>query len=247
MRLYGLVGYPLSHSFSKNYFTEKFNRENILDCRYENFPLRTIEELPSVIAMNPLLDGLNVTIPYKEAVLQFLAGQNDLVRATGACNCIKIINEKLIGFNTDVIGFEKSLLQKLEPWHNHALILGTGGASRAVEFVLKKRDISLKKVSRHPSPDGLTYDQLTPEIVQENLLIINASPVGMYPNIQDFPKLPYEGVTAKHLVIDLIYNPEKTLFLKKSEENGAVIQNGYDMLIEQAEESWRIWNDPTIL
>ena len=246
MRLYGLIGYPLTHSFSKNYFTEKFKRENIRDCLYENFPLASIGELSSMIAMNPLLKGLNVTIPYKEAVLQFLAEKNDLVRATRACNCIKIVDEKLVGFNTDVPGFEKSLLQKLKSWHKHALILGSGGASKAVEFVLRKHDIRSKKVSRRPSPGGLTYDQLTPQVVRENLLIINTSPVGMYPNIQDFPELPYQGITSKHLVIDLIYNPEKTLFLRKSEENGAVIQNGYDMLIEQAEESWRIWNDPTI-
>jgi shikimate dehydrogenase len=244
MRLFGLIGYPLTHSFSKTYFAEKFKKEQIRNCRYENFELKTIDELPKMITQNPGLQGFNITIPYKESVLQFLDKNSELVLQTGACNCIKIIDGKLIGFNTDVIGFERSLLNKVQPYQTNALILGTGGASKAVEFVLKRNGIHFTKVSRQHSEHGLTYTELTPALIKENLLIINTSPVGMYPHTRELPELPYEGITAKHFLFDLIYNPEKTLFLKAGEEKGATIQNGYDMLIGQAEESWRIWNDP---
>jgi shikimate dehydrogenase len=244
MRLFGLIGYPLTHSFSKTYFTEKFKKEEIPNCRYDNFELKTIDELPKMIAQNPGLEGFNITIPYKESVLSFLDKSNELVVQTGACNCIKIINGKLVGFNTDVIGFERSLLSKVQAYQTNALILGTGGASKAVEFVLTRNGIHFTRVSRKGSEKGLSYAQLTLALVKENLLIINTSPVGMYPHTNELPELPYEGVTPKHFLFDLIYNPEKTLFLKAGEEKGATIQNGYDMLIAQAEESWRIWNDP---
>ncbi|MFI5186909.1 MAG: shikimate dehydrogenase family protein [Chitinophagales bacterium] len=242
MRLFGLIGYPLTHSFSKNYFTQKFSKEGIRDCSYENFQLATIDNLPEIFHTNPSLEGLNVTIPYKESVLQFLSDSNELVQQTGACNCIKIINKKLLGYNTDVIGFERSLLDKLQPWHKKALILGTGGAAKAVEFVFKKNNIHYKLVSRQSSGKNLLYDQLTPEIIKENTLIINTTPLGMYPDIDGLPSLPYEAVTPKHFLFDLIYNPEKTLFLAKGGERGATIQNGYTMLVYQAEESWKIWN-----
>ncbi len=242
MLLFGLIGYPLTHSFSKNYFTEKFKKEGIENCRYENFQLATIKDLSKVIDENPDLQGLNVTIPHKESVLQFLNERDELVKQTGACNCIKIVNGKLIGYNTDVIGFEKSLLNKLKPAHKNALILGTGGAAKAVEFVLRKIGIHYKYVSRYPSVKNLSYEQLTPDLVKKNTLIINTTPLGMYPKVTEAPPLLYDAITQKHFLFDLIYNPEKTLFLKKGEERGAVIQNGYDMLVYQAEESWKIWS-----
>jgi shikimate dehydrogenase len=242
MRLFGLIGYPLTHSFSKNYFTEKFKKEGIENCRYENFELANISSLSNVLDNNPGLEGLNVTIPYKESVLPFLNEMDEVVKKIGACNCISLGNKKLIGYNTDVIGFEKSLLKKYDVEHKNALILGTGGAAKAVEFVLRKRKIHYKYVSRYPSVKNLSYEQLTPAIIKEYSLIINTSPLGMYPKITEAPPLPYQAITEKHFLFDLIYNPEKTLFLKKGEEQGAMVQNGYDMLIYQAEESWKIWN-----
>ncbi len=242
MRLFGLIGYPLTHSFSKNYFTEKFKREGIENCRYENFELTNMGSLSNVLDNNPGLEGLNVTIPYKESVLPFLNEMDEVVKKIGACNCISFDNKKLTGYNTDVIGFEKSLLKKSNAEHKNALILGTGGAAKAVEFVLRKRKIHYKYVSRYPSVKNLSYEQLTPAMIKEYSLIINASPLGMYPKITEAPPLPYQAITEKHFLFDLIYNPEKTLFLKKGEEHGAMVQNGYDMLIYQAEESWKIWN-----
>jgi len=242
MRLFGLIGYPLTHSFSKNYFTEKFKKEAIENCRYENFELANISGLSDVLDSNPGLEGLNVTIPYKESVLPFLNEMDEVVKRIGACNCISLDNKKLIGYNTDVIGFEKSLLKDRNVEHKNALILGTGGAAKAVEFVLRKRKIHYKYVSRYPSVKNLSYEQLTPAMIKEYSLIINTSPLGMYPKITEAPPLPYQAITEKHFLFDLIYNPEKTLFLKKGEEQGAMVQNGYDMLIYQAEESWKIWN-----
>jgi len=245
MRLFGLIGYPLTHSFSKEYFGEKFQREAIKNCQYENFQLANINELPEIIKCHPDLEGLNVTIPYKEAVLGFLDEKNDLVRKIGACNCIKIIGGKLAGFNTDVIGFEKSLRSQLRSDHKNALILGTGGAAKAVEFVLKKNQIHYTYVSRGHLKNGLTYEQLTPEVIDKNKLIINTTPVGMHPKINEILLLPFEEITPKHFLFDLIYNPPKTLFLREGEERGAAIQNGYEMLVSQAEESWKIWNQPS--
>jgi shikimate dehydrogenase len=242
MRLFGLIGYPLTHSFSKDYFAEKFKREAIEHCRYENFQLAKITQLSKIIEDHPELEGLNVTIPYKESVLPYLDEKNELVRETGACNCIKLEDRKLIGFNTDVIGFETSLLAKLQPQHKSALILGTGGAAKAVEFVLKKNKIHFTNVSRRHLENSITYEHLTPAVLQENKLIINTTPVGMYPNVNEVLPLPFEAITPKHFLFDLIYNPAQTPFLKKGEERGAVIQNGYEMLVCQAEQSWKIWN-----
>jgi len=204
--------------------------------------LANIKELPKIIGDHPGLEGLNVTIPYKESVLSFLDEKNELVRQTGACNCIKILNGILFGFNTDVIGFERSLLTKLQPGHKNALILGTGGAAKAVEFVLKKNRIHYTYVSRRRSQNNITYEQLTPSVLEKTRLIINTTPVGMYPKVKEILPLPFEAITPNHFLFDLIYNPPKTLFLSKGEEKGATIQNGYDMLICQAEESWKIWN-----
>jgi shikimate dehydrogenase len=241
MRLFGLIGYPLTHSFSKNYFTEKFKKEGIENCRYENFELANINDLPKVLG-NAELEGLNVTIPHKESVLPFLHESDEVVKKIKACNCIKIKDKKLIGYNTDVIGFEKSLLNRLGDDQKKALILGTGGAAKAVEYVLKKHKIHYKYVSRYPSVKNLSYEQITPAIMEDYTVIVNTSPLGMFPKITEAPPLPYEAITKKHFLFDLIYNPEKTLFLNKGQQRGAVIQNGYDMLVHQAEESWKIWN-----
>ena len=242
MLLYGLIGYPLTHSFSKNYFTEKFQKEGIDNCRYENFQLASIDDLPTVLVENPNLAGLNVTIPHKESVLKFLNESSDTVKEIGACNCIKITDGYLAGHNTDVVGFERSMSEKLSSHHKKALILGTGGSAKAVEYVLRRRGIDFKCVSRQPSARNLSYDQLDTVLIQQYELIINTTPVGMYPKISEAPPIPYGGISQKHFLFDLTYNPEKTLFLKNGEERGAAIQNGYDMLRYQAEESWNIWN-----
>ncbi len=242
MRLFGLIGYPLTHSFSKKYFTEKFEREGLKDCRYENFQIASIEELRSILSQ-PGLEGLNVTIPYKEKVISFLDQSSDAVKKIKACNCIKIKNGKLLGYNTDIAGFEKSLKKNWNPFlHSHALILGTGGAAKAVKYVLDKFDVKYRKVSRKPSADSYSYEQLTRSIISKYKLIINTTPLGMYPNVVEAPPIPYEFLTPEHFLFDLIYNPEETLFLKKGRERGAFVQNGYDMLVLQAEENWRIWN-----
>lgn len=242
MRLFGLIGYPLSHSFSKKYFTEKFERDGLADCRYEQFSIATIDELKDVFALNQDLCGLNVTIPYKEQVLSFLHEKDNAVQQVKACNCITVKNGKLKGYNTDITGFEQSLATHLRPHHKKALILGTGGAAKAVEFVLHKRGIDYKYVSRKPSARSYSYEQLTGAIIAAHTLIINTTPLGMYPAVTEAPPVPYESITKDHYLFDLVYNPEKTLFLKKGEAQGAVIKNGYDMLVIQAEESWKIWN-----
>jgi shikimate dehydrogenase len=241
MKLYGLLGKTLKHSFSKAYFAEKFARLNIADCRYENFELASINELPALLD-NPFIRGLNVTIPYKEDVIQFLHEKNEVVEEINACNCINIIDGKLIGYNTDVFGFEQSLKPFLKPHHTKALILGTGGAAKAVQYTLKKLGISFQIVSRSKKDVTITYDELNELILQDHTLIINTSPLGMYPKMDEAPPIPYNFLTPQHLLFDLIYNPEKTLFLEKGEEHGAQIANGKEMLLLQAEESWRIWN-----
>ncbi len=244
MPLYGLIGYPLSHSFSKKYFNEKFEREGLKEYRYENFPIASIKELEEVLNSNPDLAGLNVTIPYKEQVLPFLHEQSEAVKQVGACNCIKIISGKLYGFNTDVIGFEQTLNSKLAPHHKKALVLGSGGASKAIQFVLKKKNIDFLVVSREENPLYISYNRLTEDLLQEYTLIINTTPLGMQPNTGFYPSIPYMAITSGHYFYDLIYNPPKTLFLQKGEEQGAVIQNGAEMLVIQADESWKIWNTP---
>ena len=242
MRSFGLIGFPLSHSFSRRYFSEKFGRENLTDCNYELYPIGSVEELPVLLKLHPQLVGLNVTIPYKQQVLRYLTTKDEVVEQIGACNCIRIREGRLEGFNTDVVGFEESLVRRLKPTHHKALILGTGGSSRAVEFVLKKRGIPFRYVSRKPSVNNYSYEQLTPAIMETHRLIINTTPLGMYPAIHEAAPVPYDAIGPEHYLFDLIYNPEKTLFLQKGEERGATIQNGGDMLIIQAEESWKIWN-----
>jgi shikimate dehydrogenase len=242
MRLFGLIGYPLSHSFSQQFFTEKFEKEAIKNCRYLNFPISSIEELRSVINENPGLEGLNVTIPYKEQVLLYLDEISETVQEIGACNCIKIKQGILTGYNTDVPGFEASFVKELKPYHKQALVLGTGGASKAVQYVLAKLAISFKVVSRNPKGDEIGYEAITPGNIGDYLVIINTTPLGMQPVVHQSPSLPYSALGKEHYLFDLIYNPAKTVFLESGEKYGAVIKNGYEMLVNQAEESWKIWN-----
>lgn len=243
MQQFGLIGKPLTHSFSKKYFTEKFKKENRADCAYELFPLESIEELPSLLEKNPELKGLNVTIPYKEKVFPFLTA-NSIPGGVGACNCIKIVNGELKGFNTDIIGFEKTLFPLLLPTHKAALVFGNGGAAKAVVYVLQKLGINYQLVGRTKTKEvGLTYNDITEEMIKRHLLLINTTPLGMYPNIETCPAIPYNAIGVGHLLYDLVYNPAETLFLKNGAMQGAVVKNGEQMLIAQAEESWRIWNE----
>ncbi len=243
MKKYGLIGYPLSHSFSKKYFSEKFLRESITEVSYELYPIADISELPGLLAEYPALVGLNVTIPYKEKVIPYLSDLSPVVEAIGACNCIKISEGKLVGYNTDVIGFEKSLKKKLKPHHTKALILGTGGSSKAVQYVLNKLGISFIKISRSNTAETITYEEIDEALLSSHALIVNTSPLGMFPNIEDCPAIPYQFLNASHYLFDLVYNPTKTKFLALGEKMGAVIENGSDMLVDQAEASWEIWNE----
>jgi shikimate dehydrogenase len=242
MRLYGLIGYPLSHSFSQRYFTEKFEKEGIRDCSYQNFPIVTIGEIENIIDQHPELAGLNVTIPYKEKVIPFLDEFSDEVSEIGACNCIKIDHNRLIGFNTDISGFEKSFIKKMQPFHKEAIVLGTGGASKAIQFVLTKLNIPFIVVSRKPASNELSYEDIDDSVIKTHQVIINTTPLGMQPNIHQCPSIPYLSITNQHYLFDLTYNPGKTVFLQKGEEMGAAIVNGYEMLVNQAEGSWQIWN-----
>ncbi len=243
MKVYGLIGYPLTHSFSQRYFTDKFNQENITGIVYENFSIPTIESFPGVLA-TPGLAGLNVTIPYKEMVIPYLDEMTDVVRETGACNCIRIRDGKLTGFNTDVIGFEGSLLTGLKPAHDQALVLGTGGAAKAVQWVLRKLKIPFITVSRRPGPEGtLTYEEISSSILASHRLIINTTPLGMFPRVEECPPIDLTQVGSNHFLFDLIYNPETTRFLQYGIDRGATTRNGFDMLLRQAEESWKIWNN----
>jgi shikimate dehydrogenase len=243
MRKFGLIGFPLSHSFSQKYFTEKFEREHIKGCIYETYPLPDINDLSSVLR-DKELQGLNVTIPYKQQVIPFLHGSSEIVQQINACNCITIDDGKLFGHNTDAIGFEESLVKKLQPHHTRALILGTGGAAKAVEYVVKKLGIAYRFVSRRPDPStaAIGYEEVDAALMHTHTLIINTTPVGMFPHVAECPPLPYEEIGSGHYLFDVIYNPGRTLFLQKGESMGAAVENGHDMLILQAEESWRIWN-----
>ena len=242
MQQFGLIGYPLSHSFSKGYFAGKFQKENITDCQYDIFPLEKIEDFVELCKRHNNLGGLNVTIPYKQAIIPFLDELNEEAKAIGAVNTIKFTNGKKIGYNSDIYGFEMSLKPLLKPHHTSALILGTGGASKAVEFVLKKLGIQLQYISRVKTESTITYEELNEDIVHRSLLIVNCSPIGMYPNIEAAPLLPYNFITNNHLLFDLIYNPEETQFLKEGRLRGAQTKNGLEMLYLQAERSWQIWN-----
>lgn len=245
MKKYGLIGYPLGHSFSRNFFNEKFHSENI-DAEYVNFEIPSIKELPSVLLANPNLVGLNVTIPYKEQVISYLDELDKDAAAIGAVNVIKIVNQKgktkLIGYNSDVLGFTQSIEPLLESQHKKALILGTGGASKAIHYGLTKLGLECKFVSRSPHEGMLTYKELTPEIMDEYKVIVNCTPVGMYPHADKYPDIPYECLTPNHLLYDLLYNPDTTLFMKKGADRGAVTKNGLEMLLLQAFGAWDMWN-----
>lgn len=243
MRLFGLIGYPLTHSFSQKYFSEKFRKEGWKDCRYELFPIASIQEFPQLLRQHPGLNGLNITIPYKRAVMEYLDTSPGIPEGLNACNCIKIENGKLAGYNTDHIAFEKSLQPLLKPHHKKALVLGNGGATAAVKFVLEKLGIACAIVSRVlRGGSSLTYEDINESVLGTHTVIINTTPLGMYPKIHECPYIPYQFITERHLLFDLVYNPAKTLFLQKGEDRGAVIKNGEEMLVIQAEESWRIWN-----
>lgn len=242
MRSFGLIGKSLTHSFSKRYFSEKFERESILDARYELFELNTIDQLALLLQARPDLKGLNVTIPYKQAVMQYLAG-HQIPEEIGACNCIRIDQGRCIGYNTDWIGFERSLRPLLEPRYRAALVLGTGGASLAVTYVLRQLGIPFTQVGRAVDTKAtVTYAQLSDADIQAHQLIINTTPLGTFPDIDSLPQLPYQALGAGHLLYDLVYNPAVSAFLKQGVKAGARIKNGEEMLQLQAEESWKIWN-----
>lgn len=242
-RLFTLIGYPLSHSFSKKYFSEKFEKEGIDNHEYTLSPLEQIDEFSALIQSNPNLAGLNVTIPYKEQVIPFLDEVSAEAREVGAVNTIKINDGKLKGFNTDTYGFEISLMGFLGgKIVENALVLGTGGAAKAIVFVLKKLGINPILVSRNAEKGDLTYEDLDCAIFEECRLIVNTTPLGMLPKTDTFPAIPYHRLNNKYYLYDLVYNPEKTRFLEKGEERGAAIMNGLEMLHLQAEKAWEIWN-----
>jgi len=242
MKKYGLIGFPLAHSFSKQYFSAKFENENIKNTCYELIPLQDISLFQEIIK-NEVYSGYNVTIPYKQSIIKYLDFLDDTAKEINAVNTIKVFNNRLTGYNTDVYGFEKSLKPLLKPWHKSALILGTGGGSKAVEYVLKKLNINLLFVSRNPvNKYQIKYSDINEQIINSHHLIINCTPVGMYPHIDNAPLIPYKLLTNKHLLFDLVYNPEITMFLKSGKENGAETINGLKMLHLQAEKSWEIWN-----
>ena len=245
MDKYGLIGYPLGHSFSVNYFNQKFVDEGI-DATYENFEIPTIDILTEILDTNPNLRGLNVTIPYKEKVIPYLDQISPEAQAIGAVNVIRVTHEGkntiLKGFNSDVIGFTQSIEPMLEKWHQKALVLGTGGASKAITYGLKSLGLETVYVSRYERPDTIQYDKITPDVVQEYNVIVNCTPLGMYPHVDECPLLPYESLTSHNILYDLIYNPDETLFMKRGREHGADVKNGLEMLLLQAFASWEFWN-----
>ncbi len=260
MRLFGLIGYPLTHSFSAKYFTDKFQKESISDSHYYNFPIQQINDVLKIFEKENLC-GFNVTIPYKESIIPFLDELDSSASGVGAVNTVVIRNKKKIGFNTDIYGFECSLLgsyptkpqgsQKnnilsglsaLVGNDTKALVLGTGGSSKAVAYVLNKLGIKYISVSRTRKENIISYTDLRPQTILEHKLIINTTPLGMFPEIADAPDIPYSFITSEHLLFDLIYNPEETEFLKRGKQQGAQIKNGLEMLQLQAEKSWEIWN-----
>jgi shikimate dehydrogenase len=243
MRLFGLIGYPLGHSFSRKYFTNKFEQEQILDAAYELFEIPTIDLLPEVLQKHPNLRGLNVTVPYKQAVMPYLDNIDPAAARIGAVNTILISDGRKTGYNSDYVGFLQSLLAFYpQTEKSAALVLGTGGAAKAVMAALDSLGIPFQLVSRAAREGGLSYADLGPDLLLNYPLIINTTPLGMHPRTEDFPELPYEALTDQHYLYDLVYNPAETTFMKKGAAAGAKVKNGYDMLVLQAEESWRIWN-----
>jgi shikimate dehydrogenase len=245
MKKFGLIGFPLTHSFSQKYFTNKFEQEGIKDAQYQLLSLADINDFPKILE-DTAFRGINVTIPHKIAVLPFLDEIDADAKGVGAVNCIKIEQtgnqRKLIGYNTDAYGFQTSIAPLLENHHQQALILGNGGAAKAVKYVFEKLGINYKVVSRTAQQGMFTYEDLTKEVLNAYHIIINTSPLGTYPNVEEFPNIPYQFVTNKHILYDLVYNPAETAFLAKGKANGAKTKNGYEMLELQAIKSWEIWN-----
>jgi shikimate dehydrogenase len=246
MKTFGIIGYPLSHSFSYKFFKNKIKVSNI-DAQYNNFPIISLNLFPDLIKNHQSLAGLNVTMPFKEKIMAYLDEISPEAEKAGAVNVVKVIrnaeNIKFVGYNTDVFGFVNSLKPVLKSWHTKALILGTGGAAKAVKYGLSLLGIEYNSVSRVKKENNFDYNSLTSEIIQEHKIVINATPVGMYPDIQEFPPIPYSGFSQNHLAYDLIYNPEKTNFLIEASKYGAEIKNGMEMFVMQAEKSWKIVND----
>lgn len=244
MRYFGLIGKPLVHSFSQHYFTQKFQEESI-DAAYGLYELDKIEDL-KLLLQQKAFSGLNVTIPYKQSVLPYLAELDETARAVGAVNVIKFVRHSgevvLKGYNSDVIGFHDSLVPLLRPYHKRALVFGTGGASNAVEYVLRRLGIEVQLVSRKAKDSLLSYEQITPEVLQSYQLLVNTTPLGTFPHVDTCVDIPYQNITNKHLLYDLVYNPQETLFLRYGKERGAQVMNGYAMLRGQAEAAWEIWN-----
>lgn len=243
MKQFGLIGKSLKHSFSRKYFQEKFQSEGIEDHYYELFELERIDDLLPLLQQNSSLKGFNVTIPYKESILPYLDEIDQSVEEIGACNCVKIVDGKLYGTNTDSIGFLNSFLPLVEMQHHSALILGNGGSSKAIVYTLEQCSIECTIIARNPkSNNELEWNSLTTGLIQNHKVIINTTPIGMWPQVNDFPGIPYEEIDRFHLIYDLIYNPEKTIFLQKAEARNAIIKNGLEMLELQAEASWSFWN-----
>ena len=245
MDIYGLIGYPLGHSFSISYFNEKFQNEGI-NAKYVNFEIPSIENLQEILASTPNLRGLNVTIPYKQKVISYLDYVSPEARAIGAVNVIRVEHKGnqiiLKGFNSDVIGFTQSIEPMLEPFHKKALILGTGGGAKAIDFGLRSLGLETVFVSRYERPGTVKYDKITTEDIQEYNVIVNCTPCGMYPHTNECPNLPYEAMDSHTLLYDLIYNPDETMFMHKGIERGATVKNGLEMLLLQAFASWEFWN-----
>jgi shikimate dehydrogenase len=246
MKKYGLIGYPLEHSFSRDFFNRKFKSENI-DAEYVNFPIAHVRELENVLCDNPSLYGLNVTLPYKTQVIPLLDEVDQDARLIGAVNVIKFERKrfgklKLKGYNSDVVGFKQSIELLLNDTHRRALILGTGGASKAVYHGLRQLNLDVLYVSRTKKDECITYDEITPQIMEQYTVIVNATPLGMYPHVDQCPDIPYDLLTSRHLLYDLLYNPDETLFLRKGRELQAKVKNGLEMLLLQAFDSWEIWN-----
>lgn len=243
MKKYGLIGFPISHSFSKPYFEEKFRKLGLRDHSFEAFEMRNIDGFPELLQREKELRGVSVTIPHKETIIPFLTRLDPVAEEIGAVNCVKIKGGEFTGYNTDAFGFRQSLRPFLDSNHARALIFGTGGASKAIAYVLRNLGIGYWFVSRSKNPENtLGYDDLTPEVIASCKLLVNCTPVGMWPQETEFLPLPYHAITPEHLAYDLIYNPADTVFLKKAKERGALTSNGYNMLVFQAEEAWRLWN-----
>lgn len=243
MNIFGLIGKNISYSFSVKYFSEKFENEKISASVFKNFDIPDITYFPQIIKKNKGLKGLSVTIPYKKEIIPYLDKLSRKAEEIGAVNCIKITKKgKLKGYNTDIYGFLKSLEPLLQPHHTQALILGTGGASKAVAFVFDELKINYKFVSRNPQKDEFSYSDISKEIMKDFSIIVNCTPIGTFPNTEDFPELNYEYFSDRHIAFDLIYNPAETKFLQLAKKRGAITKNGYDMLVLQAEKAWKIWN-----